>query len=915
MRREASGVDAPLTDEQLLDAFLEHTPDAVYFKDRGGRFLKLSRASARRLGLGDAEEAVGRTEADLLPPDETAERRRDEHAVIESGRAALEIERPDVRADGTPGWTVVSRVPIRDEAGDVVGTFAVSRDITERKRAELALGQQTDRLSRIVEIQRDIAAAGLDLSSVMHLICERTQELTGGDGAGIILLAGDAFVHEAGTGPMHDLVGACVPLDGTLTGWVCQNGATICRDSRTDPRIGPLAAERGLLSMVAVPLEHREGIVGVLHVAAGRPGAFDDEDLRTLELVSVVLSAATSHAAEFEAKRAQVEALSSFRTIFEGASIGIARVDSEGRNVEANPALEQMLGYSAAELAELKFDRYTHPEDLEHHRTLFEQLMAGEIRSYWLEKRAIRKDGAQIWLQVTAALEGDATAEPRYAIAMIEDITKRKLAEAELVRQAELNQHLALHDALTGLANRKLFRDRIQQAILAAERAGEGVAVLMMDLDRFKEINDSLGHFTGDALLQELAQRIRGVLRASDTVARLGGDEFGVLLPRQSDPALVQEVIAKIRDAVEQPIVLQELPLAMEASIGVAFYPEHGPDADTLIQRADVAMYAAKESDRAYAFYDGEKDTYDPLRLTLVAELRRAIEARELVLHYQPKAVFATGEVGSVEALIRWQHPERGLVPPDAFIPLAQRTGLIKPLTLYVVDEALRQCRAWADGGIHLSVAVNLTMRNLLDLEFPELVAGLLEQHEVLPERLEFEITESTMLADPARAKLVLGKLSAMGIRLSIDDFGTGYSSLSYLTRLPIREIKIDRSFVMNMSADEDDATIVRSTIELGRNLGLEVVAEGVETADLWERLSDLGCTIAQGIFLSRPLPADELTAWLADRSGSAVGEPADADDRSPGHGDVERAPEAPGAPAAGADATRELGSRDGLAA
>ena len=213
----------------------------------------------------------------------------------------------------------------------------------------------------------------VDLSSVMHLICERTQELTGADGAGIILLAGDAFVHEAGTGPLHDLVGACVPLEGTLTGWVCRNGATICGDSRTDPRIGPLAAERGLLSMVAVPLEHHDGIVGVLHVVAGRPDAFDDEDLRTLELVSVVLSAATSHAAEFEAKRAQVEALSSFRTIFEGASIGIARVDSEGRNVEANPALEQMLGYSAAELAELKFDRYTHAEEVEHHRTLFEQ--------------------------------------------------------------------------------------------------------------------------------------------------------------------------------------------------------------------------------------------------------------------------------------------------------------------------------------------------------------------------------------------------------------------------------------------------------------------------------------------------------------------------------------------------------------
>ena len=294
-------------------------------------------------------------------------------------------------------------------------------------------------------------------------------------------------------------------------------------------------------------------------------------------------------------------------------------------------------------------------------------------------------------------------------------------------------------------------------------------------------------------------------------------------------------VLEKIREALEQPVVLDNLPLAIEASIGVSLYPDDGDDVDTLLQHADVAMYTAKEGNMAYAFYDEASDHYDPARLTIVGELRRAIEEQELVLYYQPKAVLASGEVSSVEALLRWNHPTRGLVLPDDFIPLAQQTGLIKPLTMYVVSEALKQSCAWQREGIRLSVAVNLSMRNLLDLEFPGQVGHLLEEWNVDPSLLEFEITESTMLADPIRTKLILEKLSAMGIRLAIDDFGTGYSSLAYLKRLPVDEIKIDRSFVMHMSDDEDNATIVRSTIDLGRNLGLQVVAEGVETEEIWD--------------------------------------------------------------------------------
>jgi EAL domain-containing protein (putative c-di-GMP-specific phosphodiesterase class I) len=338
------------------------------------------------------------------------------------------------------------------------------------------------------------------------------------------------------------------------------------------------------------------------------------------------------------------------------------------------------------------------------------------------------------------------------------------------------------------------------------------------------------------------------------------------VLPELSDTDALLPVLERMQNGLEDPIHVQSLPIGIEASIGIAIYPDHGRDAQTLIQRADVAMYEAKRDGFNYVFYDDSAHDYDVASLTLVAELRRAISERELVLYYQPKAALESGEVTSVEALIRWMHPERGLVLPDSFIPLAQETSLIGPLTLYVIEEALRQSRAWLEQGIELQVAVNLSTRNLLDRSFPTQVADLLRRWDVKPNALELEVTESSMLANPKRAQDVLRELSELGIRLSIDDFGTGYSSLSYLRELPVDEIKIDRSFVMGMAAEAGDAVIVRSTVDLGRNLGLEVVAEGVETIEHWECLRELGCNIAQGYYLSRPVPADELSDWLRTR-------------------------------------------------
>jgi len=435
-------------------------------------------------------------------------------------------------------------------------------------------------------------------------------------------------------------------------------------------------------------------------------------------------------------------------------------------------------------------------------------------------------------------------------------------------RQMEEIEHRALYDQLTGLPNRTLFRDRVEQALLAARRDEGSATVMFLDIDHFKAINDTLGHEAGDVLLQDLGVRLREEMRSSETLARLGGDEFGILCLAAAPEAA--QLADRLHHALQTAFTVQDFPIEVATSVGIAAYPEHGDDVDTLLRHADVAMYIAKEARAGTAMYAAEQDLNDEARLALAGELRRAIENDELVLHFQPKAELETGAIVGVEALVRWQHPDRGFIPPNEFIPIAERTGLIKPLSRHVIVTALRQCSAWGAAGIDLHVAVNLTIPDLLDLELPDLIEAQLLENGVRPDQLELEITESTILADPFRVRQVLNRLNEMGLRLAIDDFGTGYSSLAYLRRLPVQTIKIDRSFVMDMCENPNDATIVRSTIDLGKNLGLEVVAEGVETQEAWDALRAQGCTLAQGYFIGRPMPAEELAALLEERAPRA---------------------------------------------
>jgi diguanylate cyclase (GGDEF)-like protein len=430
-----------------------------------------------------------------------------------------------------------------------------------------------------------------------------------------------------------------------------------------------------------------------------------------------------------------------------------------------------------------------------------------------------------------------------------------------LREEAAEKEYLALHDSLTGLPNRTLFRDRVEHGLASLEQHGL-LAVLLADLDRFKEINDTLGHHNGDLLLKEVARRLRSVLDSEVTVARFSGDEFALLLPSidsiEDAAAIAQQVLVVLHESFD----LANVEINVSASIGIAVHPLHGDNANKLIQRADVAMYVAKESHSGFEVYSTDRDGYSPARLALASELRQAIEHEDLIVHYQPKVDIRTRRVVGVEALVRWIHPERGFMPPDEFIPLAEQTGLIQPLTTLVLRSALGQCRRWQEKGLDLDVSVNLSVRSLLDLHLPENVATLLREFSVEPARLVLEITESSIMADPIRAADVVDRLSDLGIGLAIDDFGTGYSSLSYLKRLPVSEIKIDKSFVMAMMSEDNDAVIVRSTVDLGRNLGLTVVAEGVETVEMFDELDRLGCDIAQGYLLSRPLPPDDLTEW-----------------------------------------------------
>lgn len=566
-------------------------------------------------------------------------------------------------------------------------------------------------------------------------------------------------------------------------------------------------------------------------------------------------------------------------TIMANVIDGLITIDKSGKVQSFNLAAERIFGYTASEvvgqdihlLFSSAFTDIFQTNDTE------TPLNIEQIAPY--ETLGKRNNGDTFYIE--ASVNEICQMDGCIYIVVCRDISERKQADAKIKslqedlerrvikRTRELAgvnkelKHQALHDSLTSLPNRVLLQDRLSQAIRAAKREGHSIALMISDLDRFKEINDTLGHHYGDLLLQQVAVRLRGVLRDSDTVARLGGDEFAILLPNISDKEQISQAAIKIAKAIDMPFIFEDQNIHIGISIGISMYPEDSEEPSKLMRQADVAMYVAKRSNIDFAFYKPELDEHSISRLSMAGELRRGLQQKEFIVHYQPTIDLHSNRVIGVEALARWQHPQKGLIQPDDFILLAEQSGHIRELTAFVLQESLQQTHLWNATGLSLRISINLSSRSLHDSELCHHISELLQRWQIDAGQLQLEITERALMYDPIQAMETLTKLHDMGIKLSIDDFGTGYSSMAYLKQLPIHEIKVDKSFVQAMLEHDEDKVIVRSTIDLAHNLGHQVIAEGVDNEETLNLLREMGCDLAQGYHINHPVAAEELRQWL----------------------------------------------------
>jgi diguanylate cyclase (GGDEF)-like protein/PAS domain S-box-containing protein len=468
-------------------------------------------------------------------------------------------------------------------------------------------------------------------------------------------------------------------------------------------------------------------------------------------------------------------------------------------------------------------------------------------------RRHRKKDGSIIYVETAKEL---LVLDGRQAICvLVNDVTERVIAERKI-------QHLAFYDELTDLPNRAKLRRDLQEAISDGQKTGKSLALLVVELIRFRELNYTMGHVIGDQLLKQIGPRIRQVVGENATAARISNVQFAVFLPNLTARETIQ-LASRLLRVLEEPFPVGEINYGLGAHGGIAFFPGHGTDADVLIRHADIALYQARKAGRDYAIYDAAHDPYKPQRLALLGDFRKAIKEGQLQLFCQPKAHIRTAPITDAEALVRWLHPVHGLIPPDQFIPLIEPTELIQPLTQWMLQEAIQQCYEWRHQGLMISLAVNLSMRNLLDADLPETIEGLMQIWGAGAHWMGLEITESSIMADPLASLRVLNELHQMGFKLFVDDFGTGYSSLSYLMKLPVDVIKIDHSFTMNMIEDPHAAAIVKSTIEIAHNMGMEVIAEGTASKEIWDALALLGCDEAQGEYVGMPMPARDFPVWL----------------------------------------------------
>ncbi len=847
--------------QQRLQIIIDTSPSAVISADDGG-FVTGWNSQAEAVFGWSHDEAVGRLLAETVIPKkyrEAHQRGLEKYAQTGDGRIiGKTVELTGLHRDGHE-FPIELSVSATGRVGNQLQLVAFVTDISERRMAERLRNVQ-------FAVTRPLANAATWAEAapqVLQGICENLGwslgEIWNVDRVANVLRWEYGW-HKPGR-ELQAFEAASREVTFArgvgLLGRVWATGrATSIQDVSGDRDASRMAAaaRAGLHGKFGFAITNGRKVTGVIALFSSQAQAPDRATLR-------IMADLGSQIGQFiERRRAEDELRSSgerIRAVLDNVADGIVSVDDRLVIRSYNPAAERLFGYSAEEVIGKEFGLLI----AEPYRTELKP----QLRSYLQpQKREAllgsheadgqRKDGSTFPMEFNVGRLGAG----RLLVGSLRDVSERK-AETEAL------QHRALHDALTGLPNRTFLRERLEEAVRVGEREMKPCAVLLMDMDGFKGVNDSLGHQAGDQLLQQVGGRMRDVLRKADMVARYGGDEFAVVPWGATDVPRAVLIAEKILQAIQQPYTIEGSPVNVSISVGIAVYPQHAEDGEALMRRADVAMYAAKRAKSGYSVYAaGQEDDVVP-GVPLIGKLRYAIDQFELLLHYQPIVSSVDGATAKVEALVRWGHPSHGLLPPDDFIPSAEQSDLIKPLTAWVLNEALGQVHAWARAGIETGVSVNLSARNLLDRELPDAVAELLRTWQVPPAKLSLEITERSIIA--SEAEDTLARLHALGVQISVDDFGTGYSSLAYLKRLPVNEIKIDKSFVQDMVTNRDGAAIVRSTIDLGHNLGLKVVAEGVEDAATADLLREFGCDFIQGYYISRPAAAAPLGPWLRSRA------------------------------------------------
>ncbi|HZK74598.1 MAG TPA: PAS domain S-box protein [Clostridia bacterium] len=847
--------------ERRFRTLFEQAQAAMSFAGLDGRIFSVNPAFCEWLGYSE-NELRGLSIQDITHPDDVDATQEAWRRMMAGEAPGFRFERRFIRRDGQALWADVNARLVRDDSGKPLHFQTVAVDIGDRKRNEVL------QAARFAVTHALVTSPGWDKAApqVLEGLCETLDwelaeywEVDSSREAMHFVTSWkrpgrDTSAYEA-TAP-----GTTYRRGEGLAGRVWEASAPVALPDVTadDLARSGAAAAAGLHGIAGFPVRSGRRVVGMisLHTWAAR-----DLD----EGLLAVMNDVGSQIGEFvERKRAELALQDSekrMRSVLDNVSDGLATIDHAGVIESANPAVVKLFGYSEQELVGQPAETLIATT----HRSGFSNYLQHRLKldipiSAAHESMGKRKSGSLFPLEfVVSSMQ----VGPRHMfIATMRDISERKAHTDAL-------EYQALHDALTGLPNRSLFGDRLRQALLSARRNQNMFGVLLLDLDRFKDINDALGHDRGDTLLQEVTARLRGVLRATDTIARLGGDEFAVLTTDAKHPDDVVAAARKILGALEGPFAIADQMVETGASIGIALYPVHGDDPTTLLRRADVAMYVAKRSGGGLAVYAPEQEAQTLRRSGLAGELRRSIPQGEMVLQFQPQVTLSTGAIHAVEALVRWNNPREGMMPPDRFIPMAEEMGIIHPLTAWVLDNALGQLCKWLDAGVNVSVSVNVSPRCIEDHSLEEMVRRALETSKVDPRKLTLEITEGVAMA--AAAGKSLARLSEMGVRLSLDDFGTGYSSLQYLMRLPVDEIKIDRSFVSGLATDPDSAAIVRAAVGLGHNLGLRVVAEGLEDSAAEAILIEAGCDGAQGFLIGRPMDEAEATSLLMEHAFAAA--------------------------------------------